>query len=199
MDINHQFINKEYFFPNWDVNKLFIGTFNPECGEPLDYYYRRKSNGFWRILNKYNLSPTDLIDLEFSNLKKFMSTKKMGCIDVIKSVSFPDKDKEKICGNGYTDSNLFTVKNYEKEYNFEKLKDYIKEKEVKYIFSTWGNRCNPKEFGEKVLDLQNFCFLNGVNFIPLNSPSGRLYKGNNVNIINTNWWTILDSLFKINS
>jgi hypothetical protein len=111
MVVNHQFIDKEYFSPNWDVNKLFIGTFNPECGEPLDYY-RRKSNGFWKILNKYNSSPTDLIDFEFTDLQKFITNKKMGCVDVIKSVTFPSQDKNKIFGYGYSDSNLFTVKNY---------------------------------------------------------------------------------------
>ncbi len=194
MIIEHQFIHSEYFFPNWKVDKLFIGTFNPMCGEQLDYYYRRKSNGFWKILNRYNSQNTELKDFTFSNLKNFMINKEIGCVDVIRSVSFPNKDKDKICGSGYTDSNLFKIKEYIRDYNFEQIKEYIQNKKIKYVFSTWGNRCNPKEFGDKVMELNNFCSYNGVVFIQLNSPSGRLYKGDKVNIINSNWWNNLDSL-----
>jgi hypothetical protein len=195
MIIKHQFFNSEYFFPNWKVNKLFIGTFNPICGEKLDYYYRRKSNGFWKILDRYNSQNQELKDFTFSNLKKFMINKEFGCVDVIRSVSFPKIDKDKICGNGYTDSNLFKVKEYIRDYNFEQIKEFIHKKSIKYVFTTWGNRCNPKEFGDKVMDLNNFCSHNGVVFIHLNSPSGRLYKGDKVNTINSNWWNNLDSIF----
>ena len=56
MIIEHQFLHSEYFFPKWNVNTLFVGTFNPICGEQLDYYYRRKFNGFWKILKHYDES-----------------------------------------------------------------------------------------------------------------------------------------------
>jgi hypothetical protein len=195
MKINHQFLDKKYFFPNWKIKTLFIGTFNPECGETLDYYYRRKHNGFWSILNKYNSPKMCLTKLQFDDLKKFMVENKFGCVDVIKSISFLDENKENICGKGYSDSNLFTVKGYNREYNFEEIKTYVKLNKVQYVFSTWGKRCKPKEFRMKIEDFQNFCSINGINFIHLDSPSGRIYKQNNKENINSNWWENLDKLF----
>jgi len=198
MIIKHQFLLTKHFFPNWKINKLFIGTFNPECGEKIDYYYRRKYNGFWRILDKYNLQKMCLTNLKFDDLKIFMAENKFGCVDVIKSLSFLDENKEKICGKGYSDSNLFTVKGYNREYNFEEIKTYIKLNKVQYVFSTWGKRCKPKEFRMKILDFQNFCSINRIKFIHLDSPSGRVYKQNNQANINSNWWEALDKLFNPN-
>ena len=100
MLISHQFLSKSYFFPNWEVDTLFIGTFNPSCGSPLDYYYQRKSNGFWKILKQYDTG-SNYDFSNFENLKSFMILKRFGCVDIIRSISFPDLDKNKICGKGY--------------------------------------------------------------------------------------------------
>jgi hypothetical protein len=155
MIIEHQFLNTEYFFPNWKIKILFLGTFNPICGEQLDYYYRRSSNGFWKILKHYD--KTDIYNFnEFNNLKKFMIDKKFGCVDVIRRITFPDKDKDKICGNGYTDNNLFKTKEYYREYNFEEIKKFILKNKVNNIFTTWGCRNNPKEFRNLLIDFQTF-------------------------------------------
>ena len=195
MRIMHQFLNSEYFFPNWKVETLFLGTFNPSCAEQLDYYYRRRLNGFWKIIKHYDTENTFNFQ-DFNNLKRFMVNKKFGCVDVIKSVTFPEEDKNKICGQGYTDDNLFKVNNYTREYNFDSIKNYVIEQNVKNIFTTWGKRCKPLEFGILLADLQNFCSINGIRFCQLKSPSGRLYRGNNIDTINNNWWTNLDPIFQ---
>ena len=101
MTIEHQFLRSEYFFPNWNINTLFLGTFNPICGEQLDYYYRRSFNGFWKILKHYD--ENEIYNFtDFNQLKRFMIDKKFGCVDIIRTVTFPDVDGQKICGNGYT-------------------------------------------------------------------------------------------------
>ena len=50
MITNHQFKKKEFYLPNWEVEYLFIGTFNPSGGEKVPYYYGRKKNRFWELL-----------------------------------------------------------------------------------------------------------------------------------------------------
>lgn len=193
MKILHQFVNEEFYFPNWKIKFLFIGTFNPICGEKVDYYYRRKYNGFWKILEKYN--PNHEFDFStFKGIKEFMKEKKFGCIDLINSVTFPDHDKNKICGNGYTDDNLFRVKNYMREYNIDRLLGLIEENKISHIFSTWGSRDNPREFRNIVQEVNQLCINNNIVFENLSSPSGRLYRGNNINIINQNWYDKLDYL-----
>jgi hypothetical protein len=195
MIISHQFVDSDYFFPDWEVNTLFLGTFNPVCGERLDYYYRRHSNGFWKILkhfdtiNEYNFTG-------FQSLKRFMENYRFGCVDVIKSVTFPDNDRGKICGNGYTDSNLFRVRGYTREYNFEQIKEYVRSREVSNILTTWGERKDPTEFKELVQDFGAFCNDNEINYINLKSPSGRLYRGNKIIEIDSNWLQHLTPIFQ---
>ena len=125
-----------------------------------------------------------------------MIDKKFGCVDIIRNVSFPDIDKPKICGTGYTDNNLFKTKHYSREYNFEQIKKFLLLNEVKNVFTTWGCRDNPKEFRNLLSDFHFFCNSNGIFYGQLNSPSGRMYRGNYVNYININWWTNLDRVFQ---
>ncbi len=194
MKIIHQFAKEEFYFPNWKTKFLFIGTFNPICGEKVDYYYRRKYNGFWKILEKYN--PNLKFDFStFNGIRKFMIKKKFGCIDIINSITFPNHDKNKICGDGYSDDNLFRVKNYKREYNINGVKRLIEGNEISHIFSTWGNRNNPKEFRNIVKELNQLCNNKNIVFENLSSPSGRLYRGSNIKIINQNWYDNLDDLF----
>ena len=63
------------------------------------------------------------------------------------------------------------------------------------IFSTWGNRNNPKEFRNIVKELNQLCNNKNIVFENLSSPSGRLYRGSNIKIINQNWYDNLDDLF----
>ena len=45
--INHQFLNSKFFFPNWKIQTLVLGTFNPSCGEetgftPKEYLLQKR-------------------------------------------------------------------------------------------------------------------------------------------------------------
>ncbi|MEO0065795.1 MAG: hypothetical protein RI983_1121 [Bacteroidota bacterium] len=192
MKRSHKFLHSGYFFPNWNIESLFIGTFNPDCGRPVDYYYRRSSNGFWKILKHYDMhNKYDFND--FEDIKKFMLQMKFGCVDIISSIEFPDIDNDKICGKGFTDNVLFTVKGYRREYNFENIKSFLLNHKVKRVFSTWGHRSGPIEFNSLLLDFSNFCSLNSIQFVQLMSCSGRVYRGKKMEIINNNWWGNLDT------
>lgn len=192
MIVTHQFLDSGYFFPTWEVNKLFLGTFNPSCGQQVDYYYRRESNGFWKILKRYN-NGNEIGD--FTQLREFMRINHFGCVDVIRSVEFPDTKESDICGNGYSDDKLFTVTDFTRIYNFEQIKNYIIEHQITNVFSTWGGREKPKEFKVLLNEFRQFCTQRGVDYTPLSSPSGWMYYDDNIEKINTEWWSSLDPLF----
>jgi hypothetical protein len=50
--MKHQFYTKDFFIPSWDIKYLFLGTFNPNEGEKVNYFYTRKTNLLWPILSK---------------------------------------------------------------------------------------------------------------------------------------------------
>ncbi|MBK7764112.1 MAG: hypothetical protein IPI46_12340 [Bacteroidetes bacterium] len=187
MEVYHQFHNTNKFYPTWEVDYIFLGTFNPVCGEQLDYYYRRKSNGFWNILKAYFDPNNEYNILTYIELESFVKAKKIGCIDVIKKVTFPDDMRDKICGKGYSDQTLFTVTNFKREYTFEEIKEFLIKRKVEKVFSTWGKRDSPSEFLNEVNNFVTFCDENSICFTPLPSPSGRCYRGVNIPIITNEW------------
>jgi len=187
VEVYHQFYRTDKFYPAWDVDYLFLGTFNPCCGEQLDYYYRRELNGFWDIIKGYFDPNNEYPVGTFAELATFMEVKKFGCVDVIKKVTFPDNRIGGICGQGYSDQELFRIEGFTREYTFCEIKNLILEKKIKKVFSTWGKRNNPVEFRILLNDFILFCNDNGVCFTPLPSPSGRIYRGVNIPIINGAW------------
>ena len=50
--MKHQFYTKDFFIPSWDIKYLFLGTFNPNEGEKVNYFYTRKTNLLWPTLSK---------------------------------------------------------------------------------------------------------------------------------------------------
>ncbi len=191
--INHQFLNTDRFVPQWPVKFLFLGTFNPSGGAVLDYYYRRPYNGCWDILKTYfdpdNNYPIDT----YEGLLKFMKTFGIGCIDIIKTVECPDDYADRIIGQGYSDSALFRVQGLTRDYNYLTIQDFISEQPIKpCVFSTWGQRANPNEFLNTLNEFLQYCNINNISFKRLSSPSGRKYRGNNIQIINDNWHDALD-------
>jgi hypothetical protein len=191
---NHQFVNKPLiYFPSWKVNKIFLGTFNPENGTKVDYYYCREKNKFWNILlEKYN---NKIIKNDFSSLKQFMIQNKFGCIDVIKSITYPESFESKI-KNNYFDKNLFRVKGgFERIYIYERIQKYIIENNVKVVFTTWGKGKLNKEFEILNNHFRQFCNLYNIEFINLESCSfiNSNFKG--FDFIKTEWYRKIDKYF----
>ena len=174
--IEHKFLRKEFFFPTWEIKTLVLGTFNPECGEPTDYFYGRSINNFWRSIERLeNLSRfhfQDKLDLKLT----YMQEHKFGCTDIIKSLTLThDMYRNDICGSGYLDSKLFTHKRCKLDYQINEIKKYLTENHVKKVINTWGLRKNPAAFKNHVNDLESFCIDKNIDFIRFcPSPSGRL-------------------------
>jgi hypothetical protein len=177
MNIKHQFIDSDFFLPNWDIDTLVLGTFNPNCGKKTDYFYGRNSNLFWRAIESIcDKAPSSLQD-NYSAKNELMVLFKFGCSDIISSVEFNESVRDKICGKGYSDSILFTLKYVAPVYEFEKIKNYLIQHNILKVINTWGKRKSPKNFLLQINDLELFCQANQIDFIRCcPSPSGRLKK-----------------------
>ncbi len=173
MKIEHQFLQEQFFIPDWEIKYLFLGTFNPACGEKVNYFYGRESNFTWKILTeifKIKLTPfrEDELDIFFKNL----ILKKIACMDIIENVSFNEStfDKTRICGKGYKDTNIINNKT-KRNYNTNDILSIIqKNKDIK-VFSTWGKGSNLKEWRNEIEKIDKI--------INLKSPSraARVPKG----------------------
>lgn len=116
-----------FYLPKWEVEYLFIGTFNPSGGEKVPYYYGRKRNRFWKLLSevfKTELDPYD--DSFFENIKSL----KVGCVDMIDSVLYSEEYEDRLSGKGYSDSVLF-LSTIKKVYNTENILDIISKNKLK--------------------------------------------------------------------
>lgn len=186
MKVNHQFLEKEFFIPNWEVNYLFVGTFNPIGGHPVNYFYGRESNYLWKVLSQIfddNLSPfsCDNLDVFFDKLKYH----KIGCVDMIKSVEFDEEfvDVKDIVGNGYSDSKIINKKVIRK-YNTETIINFMENNPKAKIYSTWGSGTKFAEWNNELDKFPN------NKIIKLVSPSraARVPKGSSkFHFILENW------------
>lgn len=173
MKVNHQFLNEAFFIPDWEVEYLFLGTFNPEGGEKVNYFYGRESNFTWKILSdifKKDFNPYDTNN--FSNFIKQLELKKIACMDIIKSVEFDEKtyDEMRIKGKGYKDSNIINNKVIRK-YSTEEVNLIIKKNKNVKVFTTWGNGSNLKEWRTELIKLKDFTTLKSP------SKAARVPKG----------------------
>lgn len=160
VEIMHQFSDKDFYIPNWEVKNLFIGTFNPNCGEKVKYYYGREKNKTWEILSKIFEEQFDTNSKDFLDKIKIH---KIACMDLIHSVTVCENSKQYICGKGYSDNKI--INNYvTREYNTEKINKIISENLGLKIYSTWGSGSTLKEWKNQVSKIDN-------GMIKLKSPS----------------------------
>jgi G:T/U-mismatch repair DNA glycosylase len=159
---NHQFKKKEFYLPNWGVDYLFIGTFNPSGGERVPYYYGRNKNRFWKLLSEIfeiELDPNH--DKFFDNLR----TLRVGCVDMIDSISYSEENEDRVLGKGYSDNVLF-LSTIKKDYNTKNILDIISKNKLQKVFSTNTGGSLRKEQKLELEKIQNIC-----EIIYLCSPS----------------------------
>lgn len=151
--MDHQFKKEIFYLPKWEVEYLFIGTFNPSGGEKVPYYYGRKKNRFWKLLSevfKIELDPND--SSFFENLDRL----KIGCIDIIDSISYPEVYEDRVSGKGYSDNVLFLSK-VKKDYNTENILDIISKNKLQKVFFTNSGGSLRKEQKLELEKIQSVC------------------------------------------
>lgn len=161
---NHKFNNLK--LENWECDTLILGTFNPENGPYADFYYGRIrgekawSNRFWPSLSEYLISEKLIIEpLILGDIKSkldVMKKLKFNCKDLIFSIE-TKLDENKINSNGFSDIPLMDSSNKIK-YNSQSIIEFIKEKKVKKVISSWGKGTTlSKSFLNELLSIQNNC------------------------------------------
>lgn len=165
--IQHQLKNEPYYFPTWEVKYLFLGTFNPEGGEEVKYYYGRPKNNFWSVLSEifnvdFSPNSSDFFDL----LKEY----EIGCIDIIDSINVDKNQLDDILGKGYKDSKIINNK-VQRTYNTANIIKFLGKNEHIKVYSTWGVGSSLKEWSSEVNKIKDIT--------PLVSPSqaARVPKG----------------------
>ncbi len=162
MLINHQLINANFFVPNWNVKYLLLGTFNPEGGDPVSYFYGRNRNRTWELLSDiFN------VDLHPNNYNFFELIQNFGiaCMDMIQQVDVEDNQVDYVIGKGYSDSKIING-HVLRVYNTQNITNIINANPNIKVFSTWGKGANLNEWQRKVSEIRLV-----KEIIPLVSPS----------------------------
>lgn len=167
----HQFQQKEFYHPTWNLRYLFLGTFNPLGGEEVNYYYGRKQNQAWRILSQ--LFGKDFDVSHFHDFNKKLLADGVACMDLIHSVTAPEVMLNQILGKGYSDSKIINT-SVNRQYNTERILRVINANKDVRVYSTWGKGPSLKEWRTEVAKI-----LKVTSIIPLVSPSmiARVPKG----------------------
>ena len=176
----HKFKNNEIYIPDWDINFLFIGTFNPMYGKDVPYYYGRSKNKFWETISKLigdNIHPNNT---DFFNKIKSI---KIGCVDLIESVSYSDDKHNYINGKGYSDD-VILQNNVIKKYNTDNIIEIIKSNNLNKVYFTRGKSGFRKEQLIEINKLNKIC-----EVVFLSSPSP--INPNRKNVLN-DWKNKLD-------
>jgi hypothetical protein len=140
--IIHQLSTNQLYIPSWYINYLLVGTFNPSGGESVNYYYGRKTNMTWKLISTIfgeEINPNN------SNFIELLKKHKIGCIDLISSVTCDEAKIPQIIGNGYSDSKIINKK-VQREYNTSIINQLSKSNPKLKIFTTWGKGSNLKEW-----------------------------------------------------
>lgn len=140
--IKHQLLINQNYIPSWDINYLLVGTFNPNGGEQVNYYYGRKTNMTWKLISTIfgeDINPNN------SNFFNLLKKHKIGCVDLISSVVCDETMISNIIGNGYSDSKIINKK-VERKYNTAIISQLSKSNPNLKVFTTWGKGSNLKEW-----------------------------------------------------
>jgi hypothetical protein len=159
MIIRHQLSTNSNYFPNWEVKFLILGTFNPEGGAPVNYYYARTKNQTWSLLSNIfgvNFNP--------SSPDFFILLKQHGiaCVDMIEKVIVVDNYVTRVIGQGYSDSAIIN-NSVIRKYNTQEIQKIIENNPNLKVLSTWGKGSNLRDWKNEISKIPNI--------IPLVSPS----------------------------
>jgi G:T/U-mismatch repair DNA glycosylase len=168
MKRQHNLKNTDIYIPNWDIEYLFIGTFNPENHIKVPYYYGREKNQTWKILSEIFRSKLNSNEKLDPNEEIFLTTikrLKIACIDMIDSIEFDENlvNREDIDGNGYSDKAIINKK-IKRNYNIVLINQLIKKNKNIKVFSTWGKGPKLKNWTQEVAKIE-------TQIINLCSPS----------------------------
>ena len=165
--IDHQLKYETFYFPKWKIEHLFIGTFNPQGGDKVSYYYGRPKNQTWKLISEIFCSDFDPNSETFFNL---LEKHRIACVDMIDQINATESQIDRIVGKGYKDSQIING-SVQRKYNTTKIQKFIKENNAINVYSTWGKGSNLKEWKKEVEKLGR------INSLVSPSLAARVPKG----------------------
>jgi G:T/U-mismatch repair DNA glycosylase len=203
MACNHRFI--EELIPEWEIEYLFVGTFNPEWDKSSNnasYFYGRHTNHFWYIMPQV-FRDMSLMDKEYRNNKKFLKdylkSKKIGLTDLIRSIEDAEnKDEHRRCILSYRDKDLEKFKKI--KYNeeiFNLIDKNLQSLKKGGVFLTRQIGREISQINEKWEDIKRYCKSKGIKVDELVTPSiGYRSNGYNRNKKLEEWKNIINPMYK---
>lgn len=167
--IDHQLKNESFYFPKWKVEHLFIGTFNPQGGEKVNYYYGRKKNQTWKLISEIFCSDFDPNSKTFF---KLLEKHRIACVDMLDRIDATEDRFDRIIGKGYKDSEIING-SVQRHYNTTKIQKLINENSGINVYTTWGKGSNLNEWKKEVEKLGR------INSLVSPSLAARVPKGEN--------------------
>jgi len=144
--VNHQLIDEPFFAPKWKVKHLFLGTFNPQGGDPVRYFYGRSKNFTWKILDE--VFPNQFQDLDLKLRGDFferLDANGVACMDMIRSIEVAAGKVNLVTGKGYSD--LVIINNQvQRIYNTHAINSVINANPGIRVYSTWGTGSTLSEW-----------------------------------------------------
>lgn len=157
MIVEHQFFNRDFFFPDWKIKHLFLGTFNPIGGQNVPYFYGRQTNYTWSVLSEiFQVDFRNLLDNDFESFIKALQKHEIACMDMIRQVEFDENqiNFNNIIGNGYKDSNIIN-NSVNRIYNTKSIQDIILNNPDINVYTTWGNGSSLLNWVNEINLIQN--------------------------------------------
>jgi G:T/U-mismatch repair DNA glycosylase len=174
MPCKHRFVNE--LIPNWEIQHLLIGTFNPSWNEnnavQADYFYGRIRNNFWCILPKVFGGN----NLKYENLAtklQYLKTKKIGITDLISNIQNAD-DKNVNDIKNLTKGFSYNVLNkYQLEFETENIKKLILQniKTLKGVYLTRSTLNGINQISENWIEIEKFCAKHSIRTDKLKTPA----------------------------
>lgn len=174
MACKHRFI--EQLFPDWELEYLFVGTFNPSWNfnnaSQADYFYGRSRNNFWCILPKV-FGGESLKNNTLQHKLSYIKHKKIGITDIVKTVINADEQKQQDIKNltsGFSDNIL---NRYELEFNTESIKTLIEKnsKTLKGVYLTRSTLNGINQIANQWYEIVTFCKNHSIATHTLKTPA----------------------------
>lgn len=164
-------------FPNWEIETLFIGTFNPSWDHPnnnANYFYAR-SPYFWRLIKAF-YNHIDLTNLTRDEKLNFIINNKIGFTDLIENIENADinnlTDVSKILS--FKDSDLLYFEEG-LQFNTDKIIEFINDNQnIKNVYFTLLAN-NIGSITTSINTIENY-FINSrreINIKRLHTPTGQ--------------------------
>jgi|GEM_PF-1072161 len=184
MACSHRFLglHSNELFPDWKVDHLFIGTFNPEWDRPngpnAEYFYGRSAY-FWDAVSIiFEDQPFQWTKINKENMIAFCKRNKIGFTDLISIVEDADIQNETHRARIFTvlDSDLEKFGNI--NWNTDRIIDYLKSEQPSNIYFTLLSGNKQSIFSKEIVKLELAAKELDIRSKRLHSPTGaRLGSG----------------------